>query len=87
MKKYLYILLSLAALCGCKDGIVEQGPFAPKLLSVIPKAGYPGSKATISGYYLSGDKVEVSVGGTAAAVESASIDRICIVMPEKALGT
>ena len=87
MKKYLYILLSLAALCGCKDGIVEQGPFAPKLLSVIPKAGYPGSEATISGYYLSGDKVEVSVGGTAAAVESASIDRICIVMPEKALGT
>lgn len=87
-KSLLYFALTLLALVtyGCKDEEVIPEVHIPKVLSIIPKAGYPGTVATISGYYLEGN-VSVSVGGTPAEIRSESIDRLEIVMPEKELGT
>src|SRR5574344_1590883 len=93
MKK-LFLYISVLAfglfMVGCKDDntatVVEH---SPRLLSIIPKAGYPGTEATISGYWFSEDKsnVAVEVGGVAAQVVSSTIDRINIIMPEKELGS
>ena len=82
-------LMLTILLPGCKDketAIVEE--HNPRLLSIIPKAGYAGTLATISGYWFSetASDISVEVGGVKAQVVSSTIDRINIIMPEKALG-
>ena len=88
MKKIIckIALLCLAALTACTGPAPVEAPHEPKVLSIIPKAGYPGTEATISGWWLEGDDVAVSVGGTPVQVVSSSMDRIEVVMPEKELG-
>jgi IPT/TIG domain. len=89
MKKSLaYILLAGAALlsAACQPkGESEPVKPTPKVLSLLPKAGYPGTEAVISGYGFE-DPVTVSVDGVAATVKSVPIDRIHIVMPDHELG-
>ena len=86
MKKTIYILLTALSVLGCRDAGIVDGPHDPKVLSIIPKAGYPGTEATISGWYFEGKDVAVTVGGTPAEVTASAMDRIAVIMPEKALG-
>ena len=85
MKKYLILLAGVLALAGCGSDAPEAVEHSPKLLSIIPKAGYPGTEAVISGYWFSDDAV-VTVGGTPATVTATTIDRITVVMPSLDLG-
>ena len=89
MKKTLQILavLALAVLSACREGKSDDIPHDPKVLSIIPKAGYPGTEAVISGWWFEGKAVSVDIGGTPANVVSSTIDRITVVMPEKELGS
>ena len=89
MKKTLQILavLALAVLSSCKEGKSDYVPHDPKVLSIIPKAGYPGTEAIISGWWFEGKAVSVDIGGTPANVVSSTMDRIMVVMPEKELGS
>ena len=86
MKKTIYILLTVLSVLGCRETGVVDGPHDPKVLSIIPKAGYPGTEATISGWYFEGKQVSVTIGGTPATVKASTMDRISVVMPEKTLG-
>ena len=56
MKKIIckIALLCLAALTACTGPAPVEAPHEPKVLSIIPKAGYPGTEATISGWWLEG---------------------------------
>lgn len=87
MKKILYFALSMLSLAACHANVQPDGPHDPKVLSILPKAGYPGTEAVISGWYFEGKDVSVTVGGTAAEIQSVSMDRIHIIMPSQELGT
>ena len=87
MKKILYIVFALTLAAGCGNEVAPDVPRAPKVLSIIPKAGYPGTEAVISGWFFEGKDVSVTVGGTPATVTSSTMDRIAVVMPEKPLGS
>ena len=62
MKKTLQILavLALAVLSSCKEGKSDYVPHDPKVLSIIPKAGYPGTEAIISGWLPHGSRKGVA---------------------------
>lgn len=69
----------------CREKPAEEVKPSPKLLSLIPKAGYPGTEVIISGYGFE-DPATVSVDGVAAIVKTVTTDRITVTMPEHALG-
>ena len=75
MKKTLaYILLAGAALlsAACQPkGESEPVKPTPKVLSLLPKAGYPGTEAVIAGYGFE-DPGTVSVDGQLCAAGSFS---------------
>lgn len=88
MRKILTLITSLICLAGfvaCQDNETEPEKQAPKVLSLLPKAGYAGTEAVISGYGFS-SPLTVLVDNVPATVKSVSVDRIHIVMPEHALG-
>ena len=87
MKRILYILFAIVLSAGCAEKSLPEGPHDPKVLSIIPKAGYPGTEAVISGWYFDGSSVSVTVGDTPAEVKASTMDRITVVMPDKPLGT
>lgn len=93
MKKiYTVILLAIASLAmfsGCENAVETHVEHSPELVSIIPKAGYAGTEAVISGWWFSEnpDVVSVEIGGTKAEVTSSAMDRIRIVMPDKPLGS
>lgn len=70
----------------CQDNETDAGQeAAPKVLSLIPKAGSAGTQAVISGYGFS-EPVTVDVDGIPATVGEVTVDRIHIVMPEHTNG-
>lgn len=96
MKNTIYrFLLSCAALLllaggGCSDDdeqVTGEKP-APELLSIIPKAGYAGNLAIISGSHFSpqAELNDVTIGGTPAVVNEASATRLVVTLPEKDKG-
>ncbi|MCR5018621.1 MAG: IPT/TIG domain-containing protein [Bacteroidales bacterium] len=87
MKKVFYIMLAFMAMTAlsCQDHPDNEQKPAPKLLSLIPKAGYPGTEVIISGYGFE-EPASVSVDGVAATVKSVTNDRIIVTMPAHALG-
>lgn len=96
MKNSIYrFLLSCTALlflagggCSDDDEKVNGEIPAPELLSIIPKAGYAGNLAIISGNHFS-PQVElndVKIGGTSAEVTEASATRLVITLPQKEKG-
>lgn len=94
MKKYI-LLLSLLPLfglfTGCSDDNDTQDIVArtnPKLISIIPKAGYTGAAAIISGTNFSEDinKTAVEINGRTAEVTAVTNNRISIILPENPNG-
>ncbi len=69
----------------CQHDPVAPEVVKPKVLSLLPKAGYPGTSAVISGYGFT-EPATVSVDGVQASVTSVTIDRIYFKMPEHELG-
>ncbi|MBP3202969.1 MAG: IPT/TIG domain-containing protein [Bacteroidales bacterium] len=90
MKKFvIYSVLAASALlvaASCHQEPVTPSAPKPKVLSLIPKAGYPGTEAVISGYGFT-EPLTVAVDGVQASVKSVTNDRIYILMPEHELGT
>lgn len=94
MKKLLFILSLLtccAWLTACDDDDAAAGAGAeraPRLMSIIPKAGYAGAAAVISGTNFSSDPadVQVAINGVQAELTAASSTRLCIVMPNNPNG-
>jgi streptogramin lyase len=87
MKRVLILLLApvfFAVSCNNNQLEPETKPL-PKLLSLIPKAGYSGTEVIISGYGFT-EPLTVSVDGKEATVKSVSDDRISAIMPDHALG-
>ncbi len=93
MKKiYTLILPLLAIVCiasGCREKESEEAMHAPELISIIPKAGYAGTEAIISGYWFSEDAscLSVEIGGVPAEITGSTIDRIYVIMPDLSLGS
>ena len=96
MKNFIYsfllssTLLLLLAGGGCNDddGTVTGEIPAPELLSIIPKAGYAGNLAIISGSHFSpqAELNDVTISGTSAEVTEASATRLVITLPQKEKG-
>lgn len=92
MKK-LFLIFSLLVCCtwftGCKDDDTTNAvQYAPRLMSIIPKAGYNGAAAVISGTYFS-DKIEentVEINGQKAEITAAANNRLCINLPQNPNG-
>ena len=94
MKKIVYMIACIAALCtgvGCDNSAatVDALPAMPELLSIIPKAGYAGNTAIVSGSNFSpaAERNTVEIGGMAARIIEASSNRLVITLPEKPKGT
>lgn len=78
-------MLCCTWLCGCSDDddkIVQANP--PQLISIIPRAGYTGGTAIISGVFFSenAEENEVTINGVKAQVTAAAHNRLAIVLPE-----
>ena len=93
MKNYIFMLLVLFACCligGCSDSDeADSQQFAPKLISISPKAGSVGGTAIISGVYFSEvpTENEVSINGAKAEITNASHNRLVIVLPQNPEGS
>ena len=82
------LLLLASGGCNDDDGTVTGEMPAPELLSIIPKAGYAGNLAIISGSHFSpqAELNDVTIGGTSAEVTEASATRLVITLPQKEKG-
>lgn len=93
MKNLIHILICAAGLFlagGCSDDSdVSGGVSAPELLSIIPKAGYAGNVAIISGSHFSpeADRNMVMIGQARAEVTAATSTRLTVLLPENTLGS
>lgn len=83
------LLLLATSMAGCSEDIPQEAQHAPELISIIPKAGYPGTEAIISGYWFSSEMscISAEIGGKPAEITSSSIDRIHVIMPDMPLGS
>lgn len=84
------MLVCCVWLTGCKDDddAKDVAQYAPKLMSIIPKTGYTGATAIISGSYFS-DKIEenmVEINGQKAEITAAANNRLCINLPQNPNG-
>lgn len=80
-------VLSGAAACEDNDSIQTETP-APRLISIVPRTGYSGCTAIISGEYFSDNPQEnvVIMDGNEIPVTYASHNRLTLTMPEHELG-
>lgn len=76
-----------AVACNDGNGITEQ-PRAPRLISIVPRTGYAGCTAIISGNFFSGNTSEniVTVDGEQIPVTASTDNRLTLTMPEHELG-
>ncbi len=95
MKKTIIgFLLFAAALvsAACSDDTTDaggRGPVGPRLLSIMPKAGYAGNTAILSGSNFSVEAAEnsVTINGVEAVVTEATPTRLTITLPQNPAGT
>lgn len=90
MKKLLFIfsvILSATLLWGCSED-KEVIEVYPTLTSIIPKTGYTGASAIVSGTNFSENPEEnsVEINGQKAEILAATADRLCIVLPDNPKG-
>lgn len=84
--KYIALAVSCSAMAiSCHEDSQVSPEAKPKVVSLLPKAGYPGTEAVISGYGFS-EPLSVEVDGAAVSVSEFSVDRIYFTMPEHELG-
>ena len=83
MKKILFVMIALLALCSCGGDKYIAHITDLRLVSVNPQNGYPGDLVTIFGRNFSPEQSEneVFVGGEPARVVEAAEGRLQIVLP------
>ncbi len=95
MKKTIigFLLFAVALVsAACSDDTTDaagRGPVGPRLLSIMPKAGYAGNTAIVSGSNFSATASEnrVTINGVEAVVTEATPTRLTITLPQNPAGT